>query len=97
MRSYTNEFAKMMAFRNVLHTLGAPQSYGYRTWAMMFDDVTSDKPWQELPTSLTESIGSVADLRNLAEGLNEAYSVVMDTLRQVVNHEDAQHILEGVE
>lgn len=93
----TQEFVKTVAVRNTLSALDNPSSYGISGYEEWFDLLTGDTPFEDLPESLQEDLGSAGDLRNYAEDLNEMYSVVMDTLRWVKESGCVDKLLEGVE
>lgn len=89
----TKEFITEMAFHNVAHNLGSPCVYEIGSYRKLFALLTGDTPFSAFPRELQEDIGSVADLVCIAADLNEAYSTVLYTLRELARHEQSTIIL----
>lgn len=93
MLSTTEEFIKKMAFYNVEHCVESPSVYKMSSYRRLFNLLTGDTPYSEFPRELQEDIGSDIDLKNLAADLNEAYSTVLYTLRELARHGQSTIIL----
>lgn len=74
------EFLCEMAWQNTGHNLGSPKDYGLQSFQEMYNLITGDTAFGELPAELQEDIGSLGDLENMAEDFTNAYHTAAYTL-----------------
>lgn len=90
------ELVCFFAFDAVAHGLSEPSYYGYSGYEALFDAVTGDDPFDELPVELQADIGTVADCENLAEDLHDAWSQTAFILRHTAALPDAADVMEQI-
>lgn len=95
MMACTYSFAVNRAFELVFHNLSSYQAYGCESPEDLFELITGDTAWDNLPEALREDVGSVDDLFNLSSDLRERLSDVVWVLR-TLNTTDYVKIIDGV-
>lgn len=90
------QFIKTCAWRNVTQTLSLVTFDQTEYWAKMYDAVTGDTPYDDLPQEIKEEYTNVGDLMALAEDLTEAYSAAADTLRAFVSVDNTAELMQAV-
>lgn len=90
------QFIKTCAWRNVMHELGMTNINDREHWADLYDAVTGDLPYDKLPQDIQEFYDYMGEVEALAKSLQEAYAVVLDTLRMVVTVENGTDIISDI-
>lgn len=90
------QFVKTCAWRNVIHELGMTNINDREYWADLYDAVTGDLPYDKLPQDIQEAYDYMGEVEQLASDLQEAYAVVLDTLRMVAYDENGTDIISAI-
>lgn len=87
------QFIKTCAWRNVLHELGFVSIDDTEKWAELFDAVTGDMSYEDLPEIVCDMYDYMGEVEELAKSLQEAYAIVLDTLRMLSAYEGGEYIM----
>lgn len=86
------QFIKTCAWRNVMHELGMTNINDREYWADLYDAVTGDSSYDDLPPEVRDMYDYMGEVEALAVGLKEAYAVVSDTLRTFIMVDDTANL-----
>lgn len=86
------QFIKTCAWRNVVHELGMTNIDDRGYWADLYDAVTGDSSYDNLPPEIRDMYDYMGEVEALAVELKEAYAIVSDTLRTFIMVDDTGNL-----
>lgn len=91
------EFAASTSCMLFFHNLESPATYGLNSYTEMYDLVTGDTAYEDLPEQMREDIGNHHDLENIAFDWSEMFSKVLYTVRALKNNPAMETILAEID
>ena len=91
------EFATSTSCMMFFHNLESPATYGLNSYTEMYDLVTGDTAFDDLPEQLREDLGSQYDLENVASDWRDMCSNVLYTVRALKNNPAMETIVAEVD
>lgn len=91
------EFATSTSCMMFLHGLESPANYGLNSYTEMYNLVTGDTAYDDLPETMREDVVSQYDLENVASDWREMCSNVLYTVRALKNNPAMETIVAEVD
>lgn len=97
MRKEVLEFATSTSFHIFYHGLEQPAHYGLSSYTELYEMVTGDTAFDDLPQAILKGVGNQYDLENLAADWRDMVSKTLHVVRALKHHEDVWVVIDEVD